>query len=205
MSKRTGVVAKVYEKEWEGRDGMIVLHSFQLDGDRQYYRTGEQRLVKEGEAYTFDADQKGNVDPDSVETADPETVERPKASTSGRGFGGSGGRTGGKSWGNKGGGAKNDYWERKETHDREVVEPRITWASAQSDAVDLVSAALQHDLLSFGNAAKGAKLGLLLDYVDQVTARFATQRYNAAELLKDALRDEEKAPRASKKEDNDLE
>lgn len=183
---RSGVVSKVYTRDWDGRDGPIVLHSFQLEGDRTYYRTGEEQIADEGDFLTFEADGKGNVDHASVEkgTAPPKKAASPQVPVQQS-------RSGGfkkGNWGNKGGGgAKDKYWEDKEKHQIEVVEPRITWASAQSDAVALVTAALQHDILSFGNANKAAKLGLLLDFVDQITARFATQRFNAASLLKDAL------------------
>lgn len=206
--RTSGVVRETFQREWRGRNGdTIMLHSFQLDGDNRYYRTGENNPVSANDSISFEYDDKGNVALDTIETvANPGPASPPQRTqaATGTGF-----RKGG------GGGfkakmqAKDDYWERKERREIEVVEPRITWASAQSDAVDLVTAALQHDLLTFGNAPKGAKLGLLLDYVDQVTARFAVQRFNSAGRLKDAIAEAEgESNREAAKagdSDNDLE
>lgn len=79
--------------------------------------------------------------------------------------------------------ARQKYWENKEQRDIEVVEPRITFSAAQRDAIEIVGLALKHDMLAFGNAAKGAKLGMLLDYVDEVTAKFYAQRIDAANTV----------------------
>lgn len=202
--RASGVVSEVFEREWEGRDGTVVLHSFKLDGDNRYYRTGTTPLVREGDSIAFTADGKGNVDTDSLEKGVDAPRQAPRQQNATQAYRRPGGG-GGKSWGGKKASDRDGYWERKEARDQEIVEPRITWSSAQSDAVVLVTAALQHDLLSFGNANKGARLGLLLDYVDQVTARFATQRFNAAELLKDAMVSEEATSRSKNEGDDDLE
>lgn len=103
----------------------------------------------------------------------------------------------------KGGGQRDQYWEDKAKRDIEVVEPRITWASATSDAVKIVTAALQHDLLAFGNANKSAKLGMLLDYVDQVTAKLAVDRFDAANKLNQAIKLQGKAKAAASTTDAD--
>lgn len=118
----------------------------------------------------------------------PDSIEKGKAqpAASGPKTYGAGG---GKSWGNKGGTfqkksgenfeARQKYWEDKERRDIEVVEPRITFAAAQRDAIEIVRVALDKDMLSFGNSSKAAKLPMLLDFVDEVTARFYEQRINA--------------------------
>jgi hypothetical protein len=205
--KTSGVVRDTYTKEWTGRNGdTILLHSFQLDGDNKYYRTGERAVVNIREFVSFDYDGKGNVDVDSLEKKEAPAGGPPvsapaqqQARSAGRSFGGGG----------RGKNSRDEYWDEKARRDIEIVEPRITWASATSDAIAIVTAALQHDLLSFGNANKSAKLGLLLDYVDQVTARLATTRYNAAEVLKGAIADQEglktQKAKAVAKEDTDLE
>lgn len=174
---------------------MVVLHSFLLDGDSAFYRTGEDKLCNEGDFITFDVDHKNNCKDVRKAQGEPPASAPAPAPRSNGGFKPRGG-----------GGARNEYWEDKAKRDIEVVEPRITWASATSDAVKLVTAALEHDLLSFGNANKGAKLGLLLEYVDQVTARFAVERFNAAENLRKAiaLSGSAKADASEKQSDGDL-
>jgi hypothetical protein len=100
--------------------------------------------------------------------------------------------------------SKDQYWANKDKRTEEVVEPRICFASAQSDAVVLVTTALQHDLLTFGNANKSAKLGLLLDYVDQVTLRFAKQRMDAANIINGTEPDYEGSEPTPVKTDSEL-
>lgn len=182
----SGKVSRLYTKDWNGRDGAVKLYSFQVEGNNRYFRLGTTPpSFRETDTVTFEADANGNAtnievtrgtgEPasDTGQTTSPTRTARnwtkPTAST---------------------GGNKDQYWKDKEQRDIEreeryqsVVEPRITYSSAQSDAVRLVSVALQHDMLTFGNANKSAKLGLLLDYVDQVTMRFAQNRIRAAEIL----------------------
>ena len=178
MSKTRGRVTDVFTKPWNGRRGPITLHSFKIEGDDKYYRSGEQQVAALNDVIEFDYDANGNVK-NVVKVADATTAPPAQAAV------------------NRQGAARNmtkdQYWEEKEQYQRDVVEPRITWASAQSDAVVLVTSALQHDLLAFGSANKSAKLGLLLSYVDTVTERFAAQRYNAAALLKEAVESDKAA------------
>jgi hypothetical protein len=176
--KVSGTVSKVYTKDWNGRNGNITLHSFQIQGNNKFFRTGEKQLVRQGDTVEFYADDKGNVENlEHVEKQDaaPVVNSAPRPATAAA-------PAPKENWD-----ARGAYWSAREVRDVEVVEPRITWASAQSDAVALVTAALAHDVLSFGNANKGAKLGLLLDYVDQVTSRFAAQRWDASAHVKAAV------------------
>lgn len=214
MAKTTGRVTDVFAKPWEGRNGPITLCSFKIEGDNKFYRTGEDNLCKVNDIVEFDFDQKGNVT--GLMVTGQATTPTPQVQNSQRQSSGYAPRSGGFAAGGGGGykqkaAEKDAYWSDKEARDidkekhyREVVEPRITWASAQSDAVEVVNAALQHDLLAFGNANKSAKLGLLLEYVDQVTARFAAQRYNAPALLKDAIAATENTAAAGKTDSTDL-
>ena len=80
--------------------------------------------------------------------------------------------------------ARQKYWENKEARDAEVVEPRITFSASQRDAIEVIRIAMEHEALAFGNASKGAKLGMILDFVDEVTARFYAQRIDAANTVK---------------------
>lgn len=182
-----GTVSKTYAKDWQGDEGTIQLHSFQIQGDKRYFRTGTNKLVSEGESVSFDV--VGNNNVENLQKLAAETVSAPKPASGGgyapnangggnRFRGGNAGFNKPKS--NENFEARQKYWEDKEKRDIEVVEPRITFSAAQRDAIEVVGIALQHDLLAFGNAAKSAKLGLLLDYVDEVTARFYAQRIDAA-------------------------
>ena len=190
----SGRVSKVFEKSWDGRNGTVLLHSFQVEGNNKYFRTGEERLCRQGDTVEFTADDRGNVaNLMVVDGGSAPAQSNTGAQPSSRSTSYSGKSGGGNTWKAKQA-EKDQYWSDKESRDiareqrqQTVVEPRITWSSAQSDAVALVTTALQHDLLAFGNANKSAKLGLLLDYVDQVTKRFADQRWRASELLQEAL------------------
>ena len=177
-----GTVAKTYERDWTGPEGNVILHSFQLQGDKRFFRSGTDKLVNEGESISFDVTGNNQVVPSSITKLRQETQSAPAV----------GGYTQGKpraAWG--GGGAKSSenfearqkYWENKEARDIEVVEPRITFSAAQRDAIEVIKLAIENDALAFGNASKGAKLGMILDFVDEVTARFYSQRINAAETV----------------------
>jgi len=105
---------------------------------------------------------------------------------------------------------KDAYWTDKAAHDlererrqQEIVEPRITWSSARTAAIDVVGLALQHDAIAFGNASKGAKLGMILDFVDEVSARFYHQSMAAAETADALAAAEPKAKGQAKGASND--
>jgi hypothetical protein len=179
-----GTVSKTFEKDWDGRDGKVVLHSFQLQGDQRYFRTGTDRLFSQGDAVQFEIGNNNTVVGDSVVKLEASVQTAPPAATGGGGQ---------RSWSGGGGykakqAEKDAYWSDKEARDiererrqHEIVEPRITWSSARTAAIDVVGLALQHDAIAFGNAAKGAKLGMILDFVDEVSARFYSQSMAAAE------------------------
>lgn len=165
--KVAGQVDRIFTKDWRGRNGNVTLYSFKVRGNDQFFRLGEKKPdFRETDSVEFNSDEKGNVS-DLIVTKAPAKEVPTSAATSGYSAPVS----------------KDEYWANKDKRQEEVVEPRICFASAQSDAVALVNAALQHDLLAFGNANKSAKLGLLLDYVDQVTLRFAKQRMDAANII----------------------
>ena len=79
----------------------------------------------------------------------------------------------------------NAYWEAKAKRDQEVTEPRISYSAAQKNATELVTAALAADILSFGQAAKGKKLDMLVDFVEQTTIRLAKLQMDAPEIMKE--------------------
>ena len=183
MADRTykGVVTEVFEREWQDRDTGedIILYSFQIEGEKRYFRTGTRKPdVTAGNAYSFVADAKtGNVDVKSFKSIAADDVPAPKAraKSSGGGFKG---------------GARDSYWEDKAKRDVEITEPRISYSAAQRNATALVTAALEADILSFGQAAKGKKLDMLVDFVEQTTLRLAQLQLAAPEILKEASNDE---------------
>jgi hypothetical protein len=207
-----GTVAKTYTRDWQGDDGEVILHSFQLQGDKRYFRTGTDQLVAQGDYITFDIEGNNNVVPHTLEKGKAQTAVAPKPA--------SGGSYGRSSWGGGGKGSaatakpksdyenKQAYWDDKEKRDidrerrqHEVIEPRITFSSSQRDAIDVVKMALDKDMLSFGNANKAAKYGMLLDYIDEVAARFYAQRINAAETVKGLGSSEPEAAAAEESDD----
>ena len=181
MADRTykGLVSKTYEREWNDRDTGedIVLYSFQIDGDKRYFRTGTNKPgIREGDAISFVADAKSNnVDIKSIEKIDADDVPAPKQS-----YGGGRGKASG------GGNARDTYWADKAKRDEQITEPRISYSAAQRNATSLVVAALEADILSFGQAAKGKKLDMLVDFVEQTTLRLAQLQLDAPNILKEA-------------------
>lgn len=174
----TGIVTQVSEKPWTDRDtnADIILRSFQIDSSKRWFRTGtKEHGLSVDTAVRFTADNRNaNVDMSTLETLKESEVERaPKPSGSSAGNSGkrSGGSKTSENWE-----ARGEYWANKEKRDIAVVEPRINYSASQRDAVSLISAALANDALSFGAVAKGKKLDMLLDFVDQVTERFVAQR-----------------------------
>lgn len=176
-----GVVQSTYEKDWTDRDSgdKIILRSFQIDGEKKYFRTGttDLRDVREGNYISFTADERsGNVDFKSVEVVEGEAPARAPKPT-GRSSSGSA---------SSGGGSRDTYWADKALRDQEVTEPRISYSAAQKNATQLVCVAMQQDLLSFGNAAKGKRLDMLVDFVEQTTLRLAQLQIAAPSIIKGA-------------------
>lgn len=171
-----GVVSKLYEKEWQDRDSGrdIILHSFQIESEKRYFRTGTKRPnFDEGESISFVADSKsGNVDIKSVKKVAVETVQAPKP-------------TGSTASKQTGAGSRDGYWAEKEKRDIEVTAPRIAYSAAQKNATTLVAAALSAEpcALSFGSTAKGKRLDMLVDFVEQTTLRLAALQAEGHTLL----------------------
>lgn len=66
--------------------------------------------------------------------------------------------------------AKEDYWASKEKHDREVVQPRITFLAAYERAIAFTDLAIRSGTLSVLEKAKATeKLDILTAFVDEVT------------------------------------
>lgn len=164
-----GVVSRISSKDWPGRNGTVYLYSFQLEGDRNWYRTGSDKpSFQQGDSISFDynEDNRGGktIVAASVvkQAASVAQAPAPRAQAAS-----SGSR---ENWD-----ARAKYWDDKEKREIEVVEPRITLAAARKDAIAVVGLALAHDAIVFGNANKGARLGIILGSVDEVTKRFYEQ------------------------------
>lgn len=168
----TGNVTEVSAKDWNDRETgeNITLYSFKVDSDNRWFRTGTTNPassgIAQGQGVKFVV--KGqNVDLKTVEPATVAAATPPPPR---------GSKGGGFRKGSGGGGARNDYWENKAVRDVKVVEPRITLASAQRDAITVVGLALQHDSIVFGNANKGARLDIILESIDRVAEKFYNDR-----------------------------
>ena len=183
MSDKTykGVITEFFEREWKDRNSGqdIILRSFKINSENKFFRTGTTALKQGvGDAIQFVADAKGQVDLKTVQAIAVEDAPPAKS-------GGGGGK---KSFGG-GGGARDTYWEDKAKRDLEVTEPRISYSAAQRNATSLVVAALQADILSFGQAAKGKKLDMLVEFVEQTTLRLAQLQMAAPEIMKELNND----------------
>jgi hypothetical protein len=185
MSDRTykGVVKEVFEREWSDRDSGkdIILYSFQIEAEKRYFRTGTNKpSFNAGDAISFVADGKsGNVDLKSVTEIDAGEATPPKAPSKSYSKGSSGGGAAGR----------DTYWADKAARDAEITEPRISYSAAQKNATTLVAAALAADVLSFGQASKGKRLDMMVDFVEQTTLRLALLQINAPAILKEAQDD----------------
>lgn len=197
MSNRVkGIVRYINEKEWDDRRSgeTIMLYSFKLDGDDDYYRTGQTKPeFEEGQSIAFEVDNKNNVDLETVEVLEAEVKKAPKAT-------GRPAKSGGFSKNASGSaGGRDEYWAKKEARDLEkdaryqkVDIPRMTFCTSQDAAVSLVTAALQHDCLpKIGTVSKTARLSALLAYVDEITDRFFRQRMGAATEVSEETETEE--------------
>jgi hypothetical protein len=182
-----GRIARVSSKPFQdNRTGEnITLHSFQLEGKSQWFRTGTKPIpAGNGQDVKFVATG-ANVDMASfqvvaaaapsvapavtAQTYVPPSAPRQSTST----------------------GSKDGYWENKEKRDLEkearfqaVNEPRMALSVATEAAALLVSTAITKDAISFGSAAKAKKLGLLASYTKEVALELAAFINDAPNQLK---------------------
>jgi hypothetical protein len=189
MSEYTnqGTVSQVSEKQWydqrKGRN--INLYSFQIEGSNRWFRTGtDEPNFRQGDFITFTNDAKANVKLSDVTVGN--AAGAPATSASPAPAPAQAASTGGASQNRDG------YWAQKEARDLEkdaryqgVDVPRMSFSAAQDRAVNLVSAALAHDCLSFGNMKKGEKLDYVLECVNNVTNRFFVESMHSHERLLD--------------------
>jgi hypothetical protein len=176
MYSGTGTVTTVSAKPFTDKWGKnITLYSFQIGGDQAWYRTGtNEPPCKEGDIINFVFEQQGNnkkVDPSSINVTGQGNVPTPQAQPARAA--------------SSGGNSRDDYWKQKEAYDKEVTQPRISYAAAQKNAVQIVKTALECDALGFGSAKKADKMEMLLNYVDEVTNHFAVRLDSGHEIMAD--------------------
>lgn len=193
-----GKVARVSAKPgFKNRAGEdVTLHSFQLEGKNTWYRTGESPIpAGVGQSVQFVADDV-KVDVTTFEVVQGAVVTAPSAAqvataqtsapaTTRAPAATSGSNSTAQSTGAKGyTGNKYDdrdlYWARKEAKDdakdarfQAINEPRMALSVATEAAAAIVCTAIEKDALSFGNAAKAKKLGLMVDYTKEVALALA--------------------------------
>jgi len=172
MSERVkGVVGPTSSKDWTGRNGTVTLYSFKLEGGDTWYRCGtEKPSFNQGDSITFECETKGN----NV-TVVPNSVVKTEAAKAQRGPAVSAKGAVKENWD-----ARAAYWDAKERREIDVVEPRITLSASRTAAIGVVGLALAHDAIPFGNVGKGAKLGIILDAIDEITARYYKQSMGGA-------------------------
>lgn len=162
-----GVVSNTTAKEWAGRNGTVTLYSFQIEGDRSWYRSGTDKPpFSKGDSISFEynSDGKNNtLVPNSVTKLEATPAQRAPAVAAGK-------PKVQENWD-----ARAAYWDAKEKREIEVVEPRITLSASRTAAIGVIGLALAHEAIPFGNANKGARLGIILDAIDEVTSRYYKQ------------------------------
>lgn len=198
-----GRIARVSSKPFkDNRTGEdITLYSFQLEGKNQWYRTGQRPIpAGNGQDVQFVADE-AKVDMGTfqvtgapqVQSAPPVAAHaaaaplQPSPTTS---SGQTAPSTAAKGYTGNKYDDKELYWANKEARDVEkesryqtVAEPRMALSIATEAAATIVAAAIAKDAISFGNAAKAKKLGLLSAYVKEVALELASFIHDAPNQL----------------------
>lgn len=184
MESKRGIVDRTSEKEWydskQGRN--VTLHSFQLQGERGWFRTGTKKEVEQGEFVEFVVGN-NSAAKDIKKSAPPSNAAPAQRAAS------------------SGGGGKDGYWEAREARDLEkearyqaVDVPRMVYQAAQERAIGLLKIALDTEALSLPSK-KADKLPALLAYTHQIAQQLMAQAFDAHEHLADIRA-------ASEEEDN---
>lgn len=191
MSQRTvtGQISVVNSKPFEDKrtGNPITLHSFQLEGYNQWFRTGQKAIpAGVGQSVKFVADG-ANVD---VTTFSVEQATVAKAPSVAANTTIPASMSSARSTGASGGNSKDNYWADKEARDlvkearyQEVSEPRMALSVAVSAAGNLVAAAITKDALTFGTAAKSKRVGILTEYTKELALDLALFIQDAPILL----------------------
>lgn len=194
MESKRGVVSRVSEKEWydskQGRN--VTLHSFQLQGERGWFRTGTKKEVDEGEFVEF-------VVGNNSAAKDIKKSAPPQQSSGQRSSGAA----------SSSGGGKDGYWEAREARDlakeeryQTVDVPRMAYQAAQDRAIPLLKIALETEALTLPSK-KADKLPALLGYTHQIALQLMVSAFDAHEHLADARVADEGDDTESNQSDNE--
>jgi hypothetical protein len=151
-----------------------VLHSFQLQGERGWYRTGTKKEVEQGEFVEFVVGN-NSAAKDIKKSAPPAQQAAPARNSAA----------------SSSGGGRDGYWEAKEARDLEkearyqnVDVPRMVYQASQERAIALLKIALETEALSLP-AKKADKLPALLAYTHQIAQQLMASAFDAHEHLAD--------------------
>lgn len=180
----TGKISRVNGKPFQdnktGED--ITLYSFQLEGSNQWFRTGQNPVpAGVGQSVKFVANG-ANVERGSIVTTQSEVTVAPAVTSAAA--------PSTKEPVRQNVVSKDDYWAAKEQRDIEREKrfelqdrPRMALSTAVTAAAQLVAVALQNDALSFGNAAKAKKVGLIAAFTKELALELAAFITNAPQEL----------------------
>ena len=166
MEAVQGTVSDVSSKEWQDK----LLWSFQVDGDKRYFRTGEKKPnFSVGDLVKFEFEQKGKSNAVQFNTikskkGDGSYTPKPKPSYNGGGF-------------KKKSNSRDDYWENKDKYDKQVTQPMIHLQSATNAAINLVAAAVQAECSPLPKSGKKeekfeAYKAIVLKVADELFANY---------------------------------
>lgn len=175
-----GVVKDVSSFPYNGKD----LWSFQLNGDRNYYRCGDKKpAIESGQYVLFDANQsnkqgsynvtKGSIQVKAAE-AEATGVKIPeRVSTSGATS------------------SKDEYWSRKEERDV-ATQARIERQSCRNSALEFVKILVGQEAIKFGAKADKTEIleQLLAKYTEEFIADNAGKKKDESEPVETAVSDE---------------
>ena len=181
----TGIVSATPPgKDWTDRGGKnIKLYSFQLEGSNQWFRTGTTPIgAGVGQNVKFVADG-ANVDMESFSTVAATVAQAPTVPPTAA-------VTAIPTSNRQTSGTKDGYWDAKEARDiakeeryQRIAEPRMALSVAVQAAAPIVAQAIASDALSFGNATKAKKVGILVAYTKEVALELAAFIQNAPQEL----------------------
>lgn len=153
LQKMIAIIKGNVMKEWTGKVTLVrsvpyqsvILYQFKIDQSERFFRLGKIEPTFEEGAWIKFTERNGQVDPSSVETG---VKEVPSDSVTG----------------------SPQKEDGSPTSTAVDVGRRLRYQSARADAARIVTAALAADHLPHSaNTAKGKRLDLLLNYVNEVT------------------------------------
>jgi hypothetical protein len=184
MGKAVGTVRELSVYPWTSPQGEVInLHSFQLEGDGRWFKTGRAPVAAEvGSAISFNItdDGKNTIDTKSVApvqlgevAAAPIEQAVPMPDTN------AGNaivpQTVSKNL------TKNAYWDKKDAYDQNIRQPRIEYQSARNAALSFVTVLLQvkteEGLPAVPGITKSANAAKRLELIDALVEEYTQKFY----------------------------